>query len=399
MNIKTHTIRLFPSASQEAELRNLNRLRNIFWNTLLTIHEEHYKSTKKCLTDFELMDYITEIKHNNPDLIGYNSKAAQTVAKQIGGSFRSFFSLRRNGDFNAKPPQIITENKPTSMTFNQSGWKFSDNKMTISKLSEPISYRGTVNLDNLKVKEVRIKFINRKWLCDLVAEYPDKYQENNSNKVLAVDLGLKTLATCIDNTGEVIVLPNKAKKIAKYFDEQIDKVKSKIDKKKKYSRRQRRLYYIKKKLYRRRNAQVKQTLHIQSKKLANMNYHTIVLGDLSVKKLMSTETNKKKNVRKSFQQSSIDMFRTFLAYKCAGKTNIVEIDERHTTQQNCLTGKKFTEKVELKDREVKLADNIIIDRDLNSAINIMKRWESYHLAALTPPLEISRVIDKVNLYR
>jgi transposase len=76
---------------------------------------------------------------------------------------------------------------------------------------------------------------------------------------------------------------------------------------------------------------------------------------------MSKDSNKKKNVRKSFQQSSIDMFRAFLAYKCAGKTNIVEIDERHTTQQNCLTGKKFAEKVELKDREVKLADNIILD--------------------------------------
>ena len=129
-----------------------------------------------------------------------------------------------------------------------------------------------------------------------------------------------------------------------------------------------------------------------------MNYHTIVLGDLSVKELMSKD-NKKKNVRKSFSQSSIDTFRQFLTYKCQGKTNVVEIDERHTTQLNCLTGKFFDEKIELKDREVQLADNIIIDRDLNSAINILRRWESYHLAALIPPLSLDKVLERENLFQ
>jgi IS605 OrfB family transposase len=151
-------------------------------------------------------------------------------------------------------------------------------------------------------------------------------------------------------------------------------------------------------LYNKKNSQVKQTLHIQSKMLANMNYQTIVLGDLSVKELMS-KYKSYKGIRKSFQQSAIDTFRQFLTYKCQGKTNVVEIDERHTTQLNCLTGKKFDKKVELKDRTVQLSDSIIIDRDLNSAINILKRWESYHLAALIPPLDISNVLEERNLFQ
>lgn len=398
MNIKTHTIRLFPSVVQEAKLINLNRLRNIIWNNLIAIREKHYKSTGKGLSDFELMNYITKLKQDNPGLFEYNSKAAQTVAKQIGAAYRSFFKLRKNGDFDAKPPKVIREDKPTSITFNQSGWRFKDSNITISKLSEPISYKSKNKIDDLNIKEIRIKHINNKWLCDIVEEYPDNYQENNSNKILAIDLGLKTLATCVDNTGKVIILPNKAKKIATYFDKEISKVQTKIDKKKKYNKRQRRLIKIKRKLYNRRNAQVRQALHIQSKMLANMKYHTVVLGDLSVKELMSKEKNNKKNVRKSFVQSAIDMFRTFLTYKCAGKINVVEIDERHTTQLNCLTGKKFPKKIELKDRTVQLTDTIIIDRDLNSAINILKRWESFHLAALTPPLSLDNVLKKNNLF-
>ena len=98
-------------------------------------------------------------------------------------------------------------------------------------------------------------------------------------------------------------------------------------------------------------------------------------------------------------QSAIDTFRQFLTYKCQGKTNVVEIDERHTTQLNCLTGKKFDQKVELKDRTVQLSDSIIIDRDLNSAINILKRWESYHLAFLIAPLDLSNVLEEKNLFQ
>ena len=399
MNTKTHTIRLFPNVSQEAQLKHLMRLRNIIWNNLITIRETTYKNTKKNLSDFDLINYLPKLKQDIPELKDYHSKAAQTIAKQIGASYRSFFSLLKKGDKKAKPPKVVDENKIVSLTFNQSGWKFKDNKFTLYKLDSPISYKSKNPIDDLNIKEIRIKFINNKWLCDIVANYDDIYEKNNSNKILAIDLGLKALAVGVDNTGKVIVLANKAKKISKYFMKQIANVSSKISKSKKYSRRNRRLRLVRNKLYHKKNSQVKQALHIQSKMLANMNYHTIVLGDLSVKELMSKEKNEKKNVRKSFVQSAIDMFRSFLSYKCAGNTNVIEIDERHTTQQNCLTGKRFPKKIELKDRMVQITDDIIINRDLNSAINILKRWESFHLAALIPSLDISNVLKENNLFQ
>jgi hypothetical protein len=57
----------------------------------------------------------------------------------------------------------------------------------------------------------------------------------------------------------------------------------------------------------------------------------------------------------------------------------------------------FKEKVELKDRIVKLSDNVEIDRDLNSAINIMKRYYDNHLASITEPLDYSSVIMNNNV--
>jgi IS605 OrfB family transposase len=131
-----------------------------------------------------------------------------------------------------------------------------------------------------------------------------------------------------------------------------------------------------------------------------MNYKTIVVGELTIKSLMNTEgVNKnKKGIRKSFSETNINMFLQFLSYKSQAKQcDVIRINERHTTQLNSLTGRMFKEKVELKDRTVKLSDNVEIDRDLNSAINIMKRYYDNHLASMTKPLDFSNVIMNFNV--
>ena len=131
-----------------------------------------------------------------------------------------------------------------------------------------------------------------------------------------------------------------------------------------------------------------------------MNYKTIVVGDLRVKSLMSTTGVNQKQpwMRKSFDESNITMFMGFLKYKAQAKQlNVIKVDEKYTTQTNCLTGKLFQDKVELNDRIVKLDDNVIIDRDLNSAINILKRYYGNHIAFMTTPLDYSNVVMKYNL--
>ena len=131
-----------------------------------------------------------------------------------------------------------------------------------------------------------------------------------------------------------------------------------------------------------------------------MNYKTIVVGDLSVKKLMSKKgiNSKKKNVRKGFQETAIGRFMEYLTYKCLARHNeVMTLSERWTTQTNCLTGKLFKEKVGLSDREVWLNETVCIDRDLNAAINIMRRYEQCHIALMTTPLDVSNVVARHNL--
>ena len=398
---RTYTIRLFPNKEQTLQLQRLSLARNSLYNTLIDIEEQTYKNTGKIKTEFDLDKDITRLRKENPLFLSLNSKASQRVAKEIYSSYKSFFTLVKK-DNTAKPPKKMDDvNRFHTIVYNQTGWKFIG-EQTIKLNGIELLYKGMpdINHQSLTFKEAKLKFSNGKYLIDLGVEntVDEPKSVECENKVLAIDLGIKNLVNGVDNTGNVIVLQNKARKINKYFRKQISEVQSKIDKCTKNSNRHRKLRATKKKLYQRKNAQIKQTLHIQSKKLVNMNYKTIVVGDLSVKKLMQKGSNKLTKTSRSFNESAIATFIEYLTYKCQNSNTEVEtINEKWTTQQNCLTGKLFENKVELSDRTVKLSDYIEIDRDLNAAINILKRYEQNHLALLTAPLDVSSVVNRYKL--
>ena len=398
---RTYTIRLLPSKEQELQLQNLSLARNTLYNILIDIEQQTYKTTGKIKTEYDLDKDITILRKQTPQLLYLNSKASQRVAKEVYSSYKSFFNLIKR-DNTAKPPQKLQDvNQFHTVVYNQTGWKFINNE-TLKINGIIIIYKGAPGIDYSQqtIKEIKLKYRNGKYLLDLGVEnyVQEKEKLAQENKVLAIDLGIKNLCNGVDNLGNVVTIPNKAKKINTYFRKQISKVQSKIDKCVKGSNKHKKLRKVKKKLYRRRDAQIKQTLHIQSKKLVNMNYKTIVVGDLSVKKLMGKGSNKFAKTSRSFAETSIATFMEFLTYKCQARNTEVEtIGEQWTTQQNCLTGKLFKDKVELSDRVVQLSDSIAIDRDLNAAINILKRYEQNHLALLTAPLDVSSVVNKYNL--
>jgi len=396
--MKTYSIRLFPNKEQVAALLELSLIRNSLWNILIDIEQNEYEINNNIVHNYELDKRITELRKNS-NISKLNSKACQRVSKEVYSSYKSFFKLIQK-DKSAKPPRKMKDvNTFHTIIYNQTGWVVnSDNQITINKLK--LNYKSHLNITDLDIKEIRVKFVNNKWLCDICVNddiiRDDVIRQNN--KVLAIDLGLKTLGTCVDNKGNVIVIANKSKKISKYYLKQIGKVQNKLSKKHKGSRKYKKLRRTINKLYTKKNSQIKQTLHTQSKQLLSMNYKTIVVGDLSVKKLMESDKNKYSKVSKSFHMSNINMFMAFLTYKAyLYKTDIIKINEAYTTQTNSLTGKQFSPKIELSDRTVKLTDNIEIDRDLNATINILDRYFNNHLAAMTQPLDKSSVIHKHNL--
>lgn len=398
----TYNVRLFPTAQEKEQFQQLSLTRNMLWNELVDIEQCAFDN-HSFISEFDLNNRLPELKQRFPHFKTLNSKACQRIAKEVYSSYRSFFALVKK-DNTAKPPQKVKDvNEYHTVVFNQSGWKFvNEDTLCLNGINVKYKGRTDINFMSLTAKEVKLKQRKGKWLLDICVEteVPEPERITCENKVLAIDLGLKNLVHGVDNLGNVIVLKNKARRINRYFGKNISSVKTKMSTKVKHSHRWEYLNSVRKRLCSRRNAQIKDTLHIQSKTLANMNYKTIVVGDLSVKQLMSTTgaNKRKKSIRKSFHESAIERFVKMLTYKCLTRHNeVITLSERWTTQTNSLTGKLFKKNVELNDRVVWLNDTICIDRDLNAAMNIMRRYEQYHIALVTTPLDVFSVATKHNV--
>ena len=354
---RTYNVRLFPTAQEKEQFQQLSLVRNMLWNELVNIEQCAFDN-HSFVSEFDLNNRLPELKQRFPHFKTLNSKACQRIAKEVYSSYRSFFALVKK-DKTARPPKKVDDvNEYHTVVFNQSGWKFvNEDTLRLNGINVKYKGRTDINFMSLTAKEVKLKQRNGKWLLDICVEteVPEPERITCENKVLAIDLGLKNLVHGVDNLGNVVVLKNKARRINRYFGKNISSIKTKMSTKVKHSHRWEHLNSVRKRLCSRRNAQIKDTLHIQSKTLADMNYKTIVVGDLSVKQLMSTTgTNKrKKNIRKSFHESAIERFVKMLTYKCLTRHNeVITLSERRTTQTNSLTGKLFKKNVELGDRVI-----------------------------------------------
>lgn len=93
--------------------------------------------------------------------------------------------------------------------------------------------------------EVWITKVRNKYMLSIT--YEAEKIENNSNNILAVDLGISKFITGINQDGKVIEIINP--RYDKYWNKKIDKVRSMRDKKKKGSRRYKKLTETLNRLY------------------------------------------------------------------------------------------------------------------------------------------------------
>ncbi len=401
--MKTHGFRLFPTPEQQQKLIALSATSKEIWNHFVRMQNARIATGESAWTAFDMHKLLTQEKKSHASWQQLNSKAGQRITSAVDFAFRSYVQLRKK-DKAAQPPQPIDieSGRFYTLVFNQSGWSFKNGVVVINKL--PLVYKSRLAVHEMSVKELRVKYRNGKWLCDICVEEAIAQPEQMTiqNKVLAIDMGLSKLATAVSSNGEVIHLPNKAKKISVYYGRIIGELQSKQATKTKYSRTWRYLQRRKRFFFNKKNSQVKDALHVQSKRLLDMDHNTIVVGDIQVKKLMEKQANKNRKVSRSFGRSNLSMFMDMLQYKAIAKSvNVVRVNEWNTTQINCLTGKMFDQKVELSDRKVMLSVGLVIDRDLNSAINIYRRWHENHIAAVAPPVEsfLSTVLERNNLFK
>jgi putative transposase len=211
--------------------------------------------------------------------------------------------------------------------------------------------------------------------------YPVQEEAQMAGQVVAFDLGIKTLATGVNEQGRCYHIDGF--KGHQWYNKQLDKIRSKRDRCKKKSRRYIHLSQVYQRVSEKKRNKQKDCLHKASHLIAHkLVERTVVIGDLSQRQMVMKEHEEKHRFkhRAVYNDWGLYGFVQMLEYKCvlAGKA-LVLLDERETSKTCSGCGNK--QDMPLYKRTYRCGNcGLVMDRDENSAINILRRF----LARLGP---------------
>lgn len=371
----TQKIQIYPTQTQEKVLWDLsNRCRRLY-NIALAERKEAYSKGEK-ISYLTQQNALVLIKKEYPMFNMVYSKVLQMVLRQLDGDYKSFFALRRNGDLKSKLPHFKSHKYFTTMTYNQSGFKFERGCLKLSHkhssnvelcfaIPESFTFgrviQVVVSQDNKGRFYVSVVYIKKTPL----------YVDNGLYQ--SFDLGI-TKHTAINSYGKFVEFKNS--RHDKFWNPTTDLLQSRRAHCKRYSRKWYHWNKVFKKCKRKCSRQIIDFQHKLSRKIVeNTKANTIIIGDLNVKG-MAQSPKASTCLNRSIQNSGyLGRFVRFLSYKAelVGK-KVVEIDESYTSKKCYVCGE--THIMPLWVRVMKCDCGNSIDRDKNSSVNIMLRFLS-----------------------
>ncbi len=363
---------------------------------IITLSDEHRLLYNHLLEKTQCINIGADFKKLNAEYVTFRnenkltipSKSAQNTCISLINSIKSFYALRKKDLTHKFPHKFKSWKFFTSFMYDwnsgNGGFYFKDGYLIIRKPEISIKlpeYLASKDLSD--VRTITFSGKDKKIFLSITTGSKIKPVEKTSNW-LSIDPGLSSIVTAVTNTGKVIQYENCT---FKRLEKSVDTLKSKRDKKKKYSKR-----YLK----------IKNTLNRKQKKLTDKRryFHhkltselvdfcigekisTIIHGDIDTKKLTKGKYASKGLNRSTQNRGSLTRIKSFLAYKAeqAGIKYVLQ-NEAYTSKTNCLTGVIMSD-ITLSTRIINLDDDVLIDRDINGAINIAQK----NLGTWSPQME------------
>ena len=348
---------------------------------------------------YELMDAVFKTSKNS-DYLSLPSHVNQGVMKQVYNDWSSFFEGSKEYKINPskfkgrpKPPRYKTKGTTNSLVFSNQVCKVKDGKyLRFPKTNEVfnLSKHLLERIDNNKLVQVRVqKFYNDVKLevvLDCSKEAKPLIKEEDIKNVMAIDLGVNNLATCVSNNGmkPIIINGRALKSMNQYYNKLRSKLYSdlRINKSPKEGAfTSKRLEYINKK----RHLKVKDFLHKASKQVVDMaisnKIDKVIVGYNSSWK---EDVQMQKDDKQTFINIPFSTFLDVLEYKLnAEGIRFEKHEESYTSKASFLDndpiptyGDKNIPKFSGKraKRGLYISKNgVSINADVNGACNILRK--------------------------
>jgi len=363
-----YKFRLYPTKEQEKKLlQTLDKCRFVY-NYLLEQKSKHNLKRK------ELQALLPKLKKEHSGLQSVYSKALQYENYRLHSNITALYQLKNNGK---KIGKLRFKGKGWFKTFvyNQSGFKIIEHAtrhdtLHLSKIGDiPFVMHREVKGE---IKQVVIKHQpSGRWFVFVIAQTKEEKPKNINNKKVGIDLGLDNFA--YDSDGNRF-------KAAKYLYNSLDKLKKeqrKLSRRKKKSKNRAKQKIKAARVHEKIVNQRDNFLHKLSRYYVDT-YGFIACEDLNIKSLV-----KNHYLAKSITDVSWSRFTHMLQYKAerAG-IEVIKVEPKNTTQRCSHCGRLV--KKSLSVRTHKCECGFIVDRDYNSAINILKKAIGQELSESTP---------------
>ena len=330
---------------------------------------------------------LQESKVHDPELRYVYGKLLQEVFFRLDAAIQAFFRRVKNGE---KPgfPRVRPRHNFFTLIYPAMYIKVEGMHITLPTGAKGKNKRYPDVVATLTeeaptgYRDVAISRDGRgRYYASFARKVQEEQKQEHDNGVLAIDLGIKTLATGVNEQRRFYHIGGF--KGSAWYNRQLDKLRSRRDRCKKGSKRFLHLSRVYKRVSQKKRNKRQDCHHKASHLIAHtLVERTVVVGDLSQRQMVMKEhkeRNKHLN-RAVYNDWGLYAFVQMLAYKCKrhGKEFVI-LDERNTSKQ--CSGCGILQAMPLWKRTYCCVEcGLIMDRDDNSALNILMRF----LARLEP---------------
>jgi len=359
--ILTYKYRLFPTKAQRTAMQNSLDACRWVYNKTLEVRKEAWKEHRENISRYDTIKMIPEWKKEYPFLTDAYAQCLQEVCTRVDLAFQAFFRRCKNEDKAPGYPRFKGD-WYKSFTYPQGGFKLiSEKKLWLSKIGDV-----KIKLHRPIDGEIKTLSIKRDKLGNWYACFSVEIEFEPllpTNKVIGVDLGLKSFAVYSD--GQVIDNP----RFFRQDEAELAKVQRRLSKCQKGSPEWHKYKRIVQHIHQRIKNRRDDFAHKLSKQLVDK-YQIIALEDL---KIADMQDGNFRSMNKSIGDAAWGKLIQYTCYKAekAGRTCVL-VDPKNTTQMCSGCGA-----IVKKDLSVRVHEcphcGLVLDRDYNAAINILAR--------------------------
>jgi putative transposase len=340
------------------------------YNWTLAKQEENHKSGGKFIPDGKLRKQLTQLKKT--ELVWLNevsNNVAKQAVKDACEAYKKFFrKLSQKPVFKSRKkskPAFYNDNVKLKVKGNQVllekvGWIVLAEQLPMTKYTNP-----------------RVTFDGKYWYLSVGIEQ-ETLVVPLTDEVMGIDVGIKSLAVC--SNGMTFKNINKTKQVRK-TEKRLRRLQRQVSRK--YEMNKEGIRYVrtcnavkvqqKIRLLHRKLMQVRTNhIHQATNAIVKTKPRTVVMETLNVSGMM-----KNRYLAKAVAQQKLHFFKSTLQYKCMKYgIRFVEADRFYPSSKRCSCCGQIKTDLKLSNRVYRCSCGLVIDRDLNAAINL-SRYEPF----------------------